>query len=212
MTRANLFMVLAGASLVAIVSTSWIVSAMSKVEEPAYAIVAIEGPAEIRAYGPMIVAETQVSGERSAAINEGFQLLAAYIFGANQPNTKIAMTAPVQQTSRTTTIEMTAPVMQQSTGSLWTVRFTMPGAWTLDTLPAPNDARVKLVPLPAARLLSLRFSGLASDETVRAKTEELRSVATRLGLKIAEQPTFAFYDPPWTLPFLRRNEVLFQIL
>jgi SOUL heme-binding protein len=211
MMRGKLYTLLAGVSLIVIVSAVLIGPLMSRVEQPRYVAVAIEGPVEIREYGPTIVAETQVTGERKAAVNEGFRLLAAYIFGANQPNAKIAMTAPVQQKS-VQMIEMTAPVTQKSTGVQWTVRFTMPGNWSLETLPAPNDARVKLLPVPPVRQLAFRFSGLATDETIRAKTEELRDFAKRHKLTIVDQATLAFYDPPWTLPFLRRNEVMFEII
>ncbi len=211
MMRGKLYTLLAGVSLIVIVSAVLIGPLMSRVEQPRYVAVAIEGPVEIREYGPTIVAEVQVAGERKAAINEGFRLLAAYIFGANQPNAKIAMTAPVQQKSAQT-IEMTAPVTQKSSGGQWLVRFTMPGNWTMETLPAPNDTRIKLLSVPAIQKLALRFSGLASDDTIRSKTEELQRFATQHKLRISDQATLAFYDPPWTLPFLRRNEVMFEIL
>jgi SOUL heme-binding protein len=210
MTRNKKYMTAAGILLVAIVSATMVGPLMSRVEQPPYRVVTEDGPVEIREYGPVIVAEVQVSGDRKAAVNEGFRSLAAYIFGANKPNTKIAMTAPVQQTS-SQTIEMTAPVTQTPTGNQWTVRFTMPRTWTLETLPIPNDARVKLRPVQASKQLALRFSGLASDETIKGKTEELRRVAKLRKLNIAAEPSLAFYDPPWTLPFLRRNEVMFEI-
>jgi SOUL heme-binding protein len=184
---------------------------MSGVEQPNYTAVTIEGPIEVREYGSMIVAEIQVTGERKAAINEGFRLLAGYIFGANQPRVKIAMTAPVQQKS-IQTIDMTAPVTQRSMGDHWTVRFTMSRDWTLETLPVPNDTRIKLLLVPSVQLLALRFSGWASDATIKMKTGELRNFAVQHKLKIAGEPVLAFYDPPWTLPFLRRNEVMFEII
>jgi hypothetical protein len=97
---------------------------MSRVEQPEYKIETSDGFIEMRSYGPMIVAEAAVEGERKAAINDGFRLIAAYIFAANKPNAMIAMTAPVQQQKKT--ISMTAPVTQQGTGNAWTVRFVMP--------------------------------------------------------------------------------------
>jgi hypothetical protein len=138
-------------SLAAIVPVLLIAAAaagpiMSRVEQPDYKITMTDGAIEIRSYGPMIAAEAEVKGERKAAINEGFRLIAAYIFGANTPNAKIEMTAPVQQQS-SQKIAMTASVTQQTTGDSWTVRFIMPSNWTLETLPAPNDTRVSLKPV-----------------------------------------------------------------
>jgi hypothetical protein len=104
---------------------------MSRVEQPEYKVTASESSIEVRAYGPMIAAEAEVQGERKAAIQEGFRLVAAYIFGANKPNAKIAMTAPVQQQSAQE-ITMTAPVTQQADGNRWTVRFVMPSSWSME--------------------------------------------------------------------------------
>ena len=107
---------------------------MSRVERPKYRLDASEGSIEVRSYAPMIAAETETKGARKAAINEGFRVIAAYIFGANKPKTKIGMTAPVQQQRQTIamtapvqqqrqTIAMTAPVTQQVEGNRWVVRF-----------------------------------------------------------------------------------------
>lgn len=183
---------------------------MSHVEQPDYKITMTDGALEIRAYGPMIAAEAEVKGERKAAISEGFRLIAAYIFGANTPNAKIAMTAPVQQQS-TQKIAMTAPVTQQIAGDSWTVRFIMPSSWTLKTLPAPNDARVTLNPVPAKRVLAIRFSGSASDRLIQTKTDELRRYAANKKLATVGEPLLAFYNPPWTLPFFRRNEIMLEL-
>lgn len=183
---------------------------MSRVEQPEYKVTASEGAIEIRAYGPMIAAEAEVKGERKAAIQEGFRLIAAYIFGANTPNAKIAMTAPVQQQSAQK-IAMTAPVTQQTEGNKWTVRFIMPSGWTMKTLPAPNDTRVTLKPVSAKRLMTIRFSGTANDDLIRSKTDELRKYALEHKLATVGEPLLAFYNPPWTLPFFRRNEIMLEL-
>lgn len=211
MRRNRVYVTIACVALVAIVSAALVGPLMSRVEQPAYSVVMVGGPIEIREYKPSIVAETDVGGDRATAVNEGFRLLAAYIFGANRPNSTIAMTAPVQQTS-SQSIAMTAPVTQQPSGGSWTVRFTMPQEWTRQTLPEPTDVRVKLATMPATSILALRFSGIASDEAIKAQTEQLRSFALRHHLRIVEVPVLAFYDPPWTLPFMRRNEVMFEIV
>jgi len=182
---------------------------MSRVEQPEYRIETSDGAIEIRSYGAMIVAEAMVEGERKAAINDGFRLIAAYIFGANKPNAKIAMTAPVQQQQRT--IAMTAPVTQQATGNAWTVRFVMPASWTIDTLPAPNDARVSLRPIPASRFVAITFSGIATRDAIAKRTDDLRRYAADHKLATTGEPLLAFYNPPWTLPFFRRNEIMLEL-
>jgi hypothetical protein len=158
----------------------------------------------------MIAAEVEVSGERRAAINEGFRLIAGYIFGANKPNAKIAMTAPVEQQAKQT-IAMTAPVTQQSRDRSWTVRFIMPKSWTMETLPKPTDDRVKLVPLPSKQMVVIRFSGVANDALIATKTSELRQYAADNKLSVRGEPVLAFYNPPWTLPFFRRNEIMLEL-
>lgn len=182
---------------------------MSRVEQPEYTVTTSDGPIEIRSYSPMIAAEAVVEGERKTAINEGFRLIAAYIFGANQPNAKIAMTAPVQQQKQT--IAMTAPVTQQRTGDVWTVRFIMPKSWAMETLPKPTDTRISLKPIPATRFAVITFSGVASSEDIEKRSEELRRYASERKLSTTGQPVLAFYNPPWTLSFFRRNEVMLQL-
>jgi hypothetical protein len=184
---------------------------MSRVEQPAYQIVSAEGSIEIRSYGAMIAAEAEVQGERKTAISEGFRLIAAYIFGANKPNVKIAMTAPVQQQSPQT-IAMTAPVTQQADGKAWTVRFIMPRSWTIEALPAPNDTRVRLKPIPPKRMVAIRFSGLANDRLIQMKTDELRKYSSEHKIRTIGEPLLAFYNPPWTLPFFRRNEIMLELV
>jgi SOUL heme-binding protein len=200
-------------ALTALVSALFIAAtiglAMSRIEQPKYQVTSSDGAFEIRSYGPMIAAEAVVGGERKAAINEGFRLIAAYIFGANMPNAKIAMTAPVQQ--QKDTIAMTAPVTQHGTSNAWTVRFIMPNAWTLETLPTPTDARIRLKPVPARRFVTITFSGFASNEAIEKRSNELRQYATTHKLATTGEPMLAFYNPPWTLPFFRRNEVMLEL-
>jgi hypothetical protein len=200
---------LVGPIIVLVVAAIGAGTIMSRVEQPEYTVTTSDGAIEIRSYGPMIAAEAVVEGERKAAVNEGFRLIAAYIFGANTPNAKIAMTAPVQQQKHT--IAMTAPVTQQSTDSAWTVRFIMPKSSTLETLPTPTDARISLKPTPARRFIAISFSGFATNEAIEKRSDELVRYASDHKLSTTGTPVLAFYDPPWTLPFLRRNEVMLEL-
>ena len=200
---------IAGIVLLALVAGAAAGPLMSRVEQPVYKIEASEGAFEVRSYGPVIAAEAVVEGERKTAISEGFRLIAAYIFGANKPNAKIAMTAPVQQQKQT--IAMTAPVTQQGAGNAWTVRFIMPKSWTMDALPTPNDMRVRLKPIPARRFAAITFSGTATNDVIEKKTEELRRYSSAHNLATVGEPLLAFYNPPWTLPLFRRNEVMLEL-
>jgi hypothetical protein len=207
--RNRLYWGLTGLLILSIVAAIGAGPVMSRVEQPEYKVTSTDGAVEVRSYGPMIAAEAVVTGERKAAINEGFRLIASYIFGANKQNSKIAMTAPVQQQRQT--IAMTAPVTQQGAGDAWTVRFIMPKSSTIQTLPTPADERVNLRPVPARRLLAITFSGFASNEAIDKRIDELRRYATEHKLATTGEPLLAFYNPPWTLPFLRRNEVMLEL-
>ena len=182
----------------------------SNVEQAQYRVIESHGAIEIREYAPMIVAEATVSGERSVAINEGFSIIADYIFGNNLPAQKVAMTAPVIQ-QPAETIAMTAPVTQTGNGGSWTVRFVMPAQYTMDTLPTPGNDAITLTPLTSARFAVIRFSGKANDTMLAERTDELRTFIDEKQLHAISSPTYAFFNPPWTLPFLRRNEVMVEI-
>ena len=185
-------------------------------EEPAFSVIARVGAVEVRQYAPRIAAETSVGGGEMEARSAGFRRLAGYIFGSNHSRAKIAMTAPVAQApvvqapvvQSGESIAMTAPVAQARDGSgQWLIRFFMPAKYTMETLPQPLDPAVRLVPVPGETMAVLRFSGSTAPEAVKAREREL--LRTLQGS--AWQPTGTavawFYDPPWTLPPFRRNEV-----
>lgn len=183
---------------------------MSNVEQPDYKLVTSEENIEIRDYPPMIVAEVEVSGERKQAINEGFKILADYIFGNNTSNQKMEMTAPVTN-ELGEKMDMTAPVLQELHMDKWKVRFVMPKKYSFETLPKPNSKDVILIRLPARRFAVIRFSGLANNENIKLHTEELEAYIVAEKLKPIGQAVLAFYNPPWTIPFLRRNEVMIEV-
>jgi hypothetical protein len=183
---------------------------MSNVEHPKYKVSERSGNIEIRDYAPMIVAETEVKGERREAISKGFRIIADYIFGNNTAAQKVPMTAPVTQQG-SEKIAMTAPVTQQGGGDTWRVRFIMPSKYTLATLPKPNNPAIELKEIPERRFAVIRFSGMAGKESLERHSKELDDFLSAKGLIPLSPPTYAFYNPPWTLPFLRRNEVLVEI-
>ena len=180
------------------------------VDEPAYDVERSLGPGvEIRRYAPRVEARTVVSGaSRDAAVNEGFRRLAGYIFGGNQARRSVAMTAPVLQASASERIAMTAPVMQATAADGgWLITFVMPPGSSIESLPTPNDDRVVLGVVPEERIAVLRYSGSTDGEVVRRRTGELEDVLSREGLHAAGEAVSARYDPPSTLPLLRRNEI-----
>jgi len=190
------------------------VGVRSGTEEPAFTEVARVGAVEIRTYGERIAAQTVVTGSSEAARNRGFQRLAGYIFGGNTSRTSIAMTAPVAQAGdgRSQSIAMTAPVAQGSVGQdRWTIQFFMPSEYTMDSLPVPRDPAVVLAVVPAETYAVLRFSGLGSARAVAEKEAELDAALTGSAWTRVGDPVVWFYDPPWTLPPLRRNEVAVRV-
>lgn len=192
------------------VSASGTLPAMAT-EEPVFKLVMKEGSFEIRDYAPMIVAETTLTGSAERARNAGFQPLADYIFAKGREGSTIAMTAPVTQAPREE-IPMTAPVTQSSAGDSWTISFTMPASYTMETLPAPVNPNVRLVAQDARRMAVVRFSGTGSADSMEEVRIELLKRVEALGLQTVGEPVFAFYDPPWTLPFFRRNEVMVELI
>ena len=181
-------------------------------EEPRYRVIETSGAFELRAYEPMTVAETWLTGSMREVSSAGFRLLANYIFGNNTSRAggaeKIRMTAPVTREPIAETIEMTAPVGMARTGEQWRVHFVMPSRYTIDTLPTPNNPVVRLREVPATRYAVLRFSGWVTDEKRAAKTSELLAWLDGRGMTPKGTAELARYNPPWTLPFLRRNEVM----
>ena len=200
-----------------------IASAAMATEEPKYVLLEKSEPFELRAYAPRIVAEVKVDGDLDAASSQGFRLIAAYIFGKNQVSEKIAMTSPVgiesNDQGKSAKIAMTAPVtiegvksLDKSSHNQWTVSFVMPAEYTLDTLPKPLDSQVKIRELPSEKRAVITFSGFYNEEKVQEKTRALQAWIKDKNLKSTGEPQFARYNPPWTLPFMRRNEVMIQVL
>jgi hypothetical protein len=203
-----------GAALVTTACST--VGVRSGTEEPAYQTLAPAGDLEIRLYGERIAAQTVVTGTSDAARNQGFRRLAGYIFGGNARRASIALTAPVAQSGGRSggsqTIAMTAPVAQTPSGpDRWTVQFFMPAAYTMDQLPVPDDPTVELVVVPAETYAVVRFSGVGSVRAVETHKAGLMAGLSGSGWVARDEPVVWFYDPPWTLPPMRRNEVAVRV-
>jgi SOUL heme-binding protein len=182
------------------------------IEEPAYTVRDIRDGYEVRVYAPHIVAEVHVSGTYDEALTQGFRQIADYIFGNNTARSAIAMTAPVgEQASTSQAIAMTVPVGESESNGEHVISFVMPSTYTLETIPLPNNKKVALRLVPAHAVAALRYSGSTSAAVVAKKKELLLSILKRDGVTATGIPQSAFYNPPWTPPFMRRNEVLVDI-
>lgn len=200
------------------------------IEEPSFEKIEKVENFEIRQYRPVIVAETFVDGDMGSASNDGFRLIADYIFGNNlsmrssegKSSEKMAMTAPVsvEPAARSEKIAMTAPVSIQPQGDSvgvpmqskrWRVQFTMPSEYSMATLPRPRNPAVTLREVPGKRYAVIVFSGFAGEEKVQQKTNELLGWLKATNRRAIATPQLARYNPPWTLPFLRRNEILVEV-
>ena len=171
--------------------------ATSNVAVPAYEVAEADGAIEVRDYPELVVAEITTKGSRGEAVRAGFSPLAGYIFAKEREGEKIAMTAPVTQRA-------------EAAGD-WTVQFIMPEGYTLDTLPRPAGAEVRLDTEPPMRRAAIQFSGWWSDEAFAEQETALREWMRARGLTPQGAPIYAYYNDPFTPGFLRRNEVIFDI-
>jgi effector-binding domain-containing protein len=197
------------AGLLTVATTAQVQSA-EEISGPKYEVTGLlNGGIEIRRYDPRLVAQVKVEGEERSSLNKGFSILAGYIFGKNKRRDRIEMTAPVL--AEPEQIPMTAPVVASNSGNLLTMSFFMPPEYSLETLPEPQDARIQLRLIPEQRYAAIRFSGSWNPKEFERQAERLRDVLQQNKLQIAGSPINAYYNPPFTLPFLRRNEVLLPL-
>ncbi|MEY4616022.1 MAG: hypothetical protein RJB66_982 [Pseudomonadota bacterium] len=184
------------------------------IEEPSFEVVTKNEVYEVRRYEPILVAQVEVQGNFDSAGNTAFRTLAAFIFGNNKSKKKIDMTAPVIQEPETEKIAMTAPVTQINSGDkegTFIIQFTMPKSYSMETLPEPLDPSVQIRQIPAKKRAVLVYSGRWTEERYNEKLNLLQRTLERDGLKTIGQPTFARYNSPYQLWFLRRNEIWLEI-
>jgi hypothetical protein len=169
---------------------------MSNVENPEYTIIVSHDQIELRDYNEFIVAQVLVKEDFKTARSVGFKFLAHYIFGDNIEHLKIAMTAPV---------------MEQKQENAWNIKFMMPSIYSLNELPKPLNNKIKLLEIPQKIFVVIRFSGLASDSNIARNLAKLKDFISEQNLEPLSNEIYAFYNPPWTLPSLRRNEIMIEI-
>lgn len=210
--------------LLGLLGTSFFSPIAMAIEEPRYEVLVSDGAFELRRYAPMLVAETWVDGDMDAASNKGFRLIADFIFGNNElpgsdQKSKIAMTAPVTIEPQSSKIAMTAPVTvepQLDDASLesaqrWRIHFVMPSTYTLENIPKPRNEAVRLREVPTKYFVVHKYSWLNTQSRVQQKTQETLQWAQQRSLQVLGAPQLARYDPPWTPPMLRRNEIMVEV-
>ncbi len=184
------------------------------IENPKYKVVERDNKFEIRDYEQYIVAEVDVEASYNSALNSGFGILAGYIFGGNSARASIAMIAPVTENSvpKSERIKMTSPVSaSHKQGQVHTISFSMPSKYTLDTLPRPNDANIRLREVPASRVAALRFSGNLNEKLVTKKTSELMAWLKQKNLNPKSPVASCQYNPPWIPGPFRTNEIIVTV-
>ena len=204
----NLFFALLGLTLV------WSLWGLlsSRVEQASYEVTKRSDGYEVRKYPAHVVAQTSVRGSYQEALNEGFRIVAGYIFGGNVKQQNIAMTAPVtEQRVESEKVAMTAPVLATMEGESHVISFGMPRNKTLATLPTPTDDRVKIVEIPEKMFAVRQFSWSRSDARIAMMKKKLLADMTRDNLRVIGSPVYAGYNAPWTLPWLARHEVMVEI-
>jgi len=201
----------------------WITPAMA-IEEPKYVVIVSDVQFEVRHYAPVLIAETIVEGDMDAASSKGFRLIADFIFGNNlssdtDKKSKIAMTAPVIVEPQSSKIAMTAPVTVEpqaaesnmKTAKTWRINFVMPSQYTLANIPKPKNNAVSLREVPRKYFIVHKYSGFNTVSRVQTKTDETVEWAIKRSYKMIGTPQLSRYDPPWTLPMFRRNEIMLEI-
>ena len=197
------------------IQVSCSVLGLKTVEEQSYQILYQEDKIEIRSYPARIIATTESSGDYKEAQRKAFRRLADYIFGNNKTKTQLAMTSPVQQSMpKSEKIAMTAPVTQSKSGKNWSMSFSMPSSYKkISDLPTPNDSRVKIIKKKAETFASIRYTWSANEKRNKEQLNKLcQWLEKNDSYEIIDKKGFyAGYNPPWTIPFLRHNEMLVKV-
>lgn len=181
-------------------------------ELPPYKITKQIDNIEFREYQPRLVAQVEVEGERQEAAKEGFMTLAKYIFGKNIQEQKVSMTSPVVQEEVSQKISMTSPVTQiKSENQKWVVQFGMPSKYKIETLPKPKDERIKFKMTKSKKVIAITFASLWSDEKFNEEKEKLAEFIKKNNLKTKGDAIIAYYDDPFTFPWNRRNEIIWEL-
>ena len=186
---------------------------LSALEEPKYSVLKEYENFEIRNYDSYLVAEVDIEGSYNKTGNEAFRILAGYIFGDNQSSTKMNMTAPVESEAIQSPekMNMTAPVFSNKNFNGYTYRFVMESKYTQETLPVPNNSKIRITEIKDRVMAVISFSGRWSQKNFEKHEQILVNDLKNEGIGVASEAIYARYNAPFTPWFLRRNEIMFEI-
>jgi len=174
-------------------------------EEPDYRPLESDGDHQIRDYPAITVAETVVEGPRREALDQGFRILADYIFAKSRDGEELPMTVPVMQDGGDP-MASDPPLFDDDLEGAWRTRFVMPDGRNAEDLPEPPEG-VELVELPARKVAVVSFTGRANDRLLSEQEDRLRGWLAKRGVNASVEPEYAFYNSPMIPGPLRRNEV-----
>lgn len=180
-------------------------------EQPSFTVLQEEDKFQVRQYGKLLVAKTVVKGDYKETNNKAFWKLANYIFGENEKKEEISMTAPVIRKPNSKDILVTEPFFREKKKEKWTMYFVLPSEYTLDTVPKPSDPSVKIQEIPAKTVATIKYTGLLKETNIKEKSAELLDWIKKQGYTPVSLPRSASYNPPWTFPYLRKNEIHIDI-
>lgn len=186
---------------------------LSALEEPKYSVLKEYENFEIRNYDSYLVAEVDIEGSYNKTGNEAFRILAGYIFGDNQSSIKMNMTAPVESEAiqPSERMNMTAPVFSNKNVNGYTYRFVMESKYTQETLPVPNNSKIRITEIKDRVMAVISFSGRWSQKNFEKHEQILVNDLKNEGIGVASEAIYARYNAPFTPWFLRRNEIMFEI-
>ena len=186
---------------------------LSALEEPKYTVLRTYENFEIRNYDSYLVAEVDIEGSYNETGNEAFRILAGYIFGDNQSSMKMNMTAPVESEVYPSSekMNMTAPVFSNENINGYTYRFVMESKYTKETLPVPNNSKIRITEIKDRVMAVISFSGRWSQKNFKKHEQILSKNLTDRGIGAVSEAIYARYNAPFTPWFLRRNEIMYEI-
>lgn len=169
---------------------------MAQAEAIRYDVVEKFGKVEMRDYPPHVSIEIKIKGECRSTVNTAYRVLGEYLAGKNDAEKKI---------------EMIMPITQQGFEDVWKLAFSLPLEYKIDSLPKPLVSHVKLIDNPEKRYVATKLSGFASEKDVDSSNKRLMDYVFPNNLRVISQPITAFYNPPWALPFFRKNELMIEV-
>ena len=167
----------------------------SSIETPAYKVDQTYKKFEIRTYESFQVIQTVIGTNNQKPQNSGFRVLANYIFGGNQENQKIAMTAPV---------------LNYETDQHVHMAFVLPK--DLNKAPKPDTNSVQIKPLSIDTVAVITFSGFVNEQTIQDKKAQLKEYLANENIRFTDQFYVAQYNSPWVFPLFRKNEIFIEVI